>query len=72
MNSQHYIFVTGSIARPDEPVKTTWVTPDVIKKNQVKSRLCEAGPRRCEECQLCAFGRYYLGLNKLDAKAYPI
>ena len=37
MNSQHYIFVTGSVARPDEPVKTTWVTPDVIKKNQVKT-----------------------------------
>ena len=65
-------FPVGSIARPDERVKTTWVTPDSIKRNQVRKRLCQDGPMHCEACQMCAFGRFYLGLNKQDAKAYPI
>lgn len=54
------ICVTGSIARPDERIKTTWQTPENIVPQQVRHRLCEDGPKKCVECGLCAFGRFYV------------
>lgn len=54
------ICVTGSIARPDERIKTTWQTPENIVPQQVRHRLCEDGPKKCVECGLCAFGRWFV------------
>ena len=50
----------GKVAKPDEPIKTTWQTPENIVPQQVKYRLCKAGPKKCAECRLCAFGRWYV------------
>lgn len=58
--------VTGSIARPDEHTKTTWITPESIKPSLVSKRLCEAGPELCPECRMCAFGRFYLNMQKTE------
>jgi hypothetical protein len=59
------ISATGSIARPDDRIKTTWQTPENIVPQQVKFRLCKDGPKKCAECRLCAFGRWIIehGMN---------
>ena len=60
------IHVTGSIVLPDVRVKTTWLTPDKIPARNIKKHLCKAGPKMCQDCQLCAFGRAYLSLTASD------
>lgn len=44
-------------------VVTTWDTPENIVANQVRGHLCKAGPKKCAECKLCAFGRWWLEHN---------
>ena len=56
--------ITGSIARPDERIKTTWVVPDKVPARRVKSYLCKAGPKKCADCQLCEWGKRYLKLQE--------
>ena len=62
------ICVTGSIARPDERIKTTWQTPENIVPQQVRHRLCEDGPKKCVECGLCAFGRWFVEHEKENVR----
>lgn len=57
-------YITGEIARPDERIKTTWVTPDRVPAKNVKKHLCKAGPKQCAECQLCEWGKLYLKLQE--------
>lgn len=52
--------ITGSFARPDERIKTSWVTPDRVPARCIKNHLCKAGPKACKECQLCEWGKRYL------------
>ena len=54
------ISARGSVVTPDELAKTTWQTPENIVPQQVKYRLCKDGPKKCAECRLCAFGRWYV------------
>ena len=56
--------ITGSIARPDERIKTTWVVPDKVPARNVKAHLCKAGPKQCAECQLCEWGKLYLKMQE--------
>lgn len=62
------ICLGAQIARPDERVKTTWVTPESIIPRQIKYRLCKDGPNKCVECGLCAFGRWYVEHNMGEEK----
>ena len=60
------------MAMPEEtghPV-TSWTTPEKLDPKQIKNRLCSAGPKKCAECRLCAFGRYYVdnNLQRLEPK----
>ena len=57
---QTQIYITGSFVLPDEIAKTTWVTAESTESRYIKLRLCDAGPKMCYECQLCAFGRKYV------------
>ena len=59
-NGVRAFYATGRMAIPDVNVRTTWKTPDRIVPNQVKYQLCKDGPRKCAECRLCAFGRFYI------------
>lgn len=54
------IYLSGSLALPDEIAKTTWVTAESTESRYIKLRLCDNGPQGCAECQLCAFGRKYV------------
>ncbi len=59
------IFVSGRYTKKDELVNTWWITPEDVLPNQILNRLCTAGPAMCEECQGCAFGRFYLEHKEL-------
>lgn len=58
-SGRQIVYISGSVALPDEQVKTTWLTPEKIPKT-VKNHLCEAGPKECASCGLCAFGRWWV------------
>lgn len=53
----------------DNPVRTDWKTPEDMKPEYVRNRLCELGPERCGDCRLCAFGRWYVDHGMGDKKA---
>lgn len=61
------ISLTGQLTFEDSQVQTTWKTPDKIVPQQIKYCLCKDGPKKCAECRLCAFGRYYVD-NHLGEK----
>lgn len=55
-----YPYCRINTKQDDTPVRTTWVTPERIRPQYVKSKLCELGPAQCASCGLCAFGRFYV------------
>ena len=66
-NERCALSLTGKLALEERRVRTTWKTPEKIVPQQIRFHLCKDGPKKCAECRLCAFGRYYVD-NHLGEK----
>ena len=64
ITGKRIVYLSGSMAIPDERAKTTWVVPEKVPARNVKYHLCKAGPKLCAECQLCEWGKTYLRLQE--------
>ena len=59
-NGRRALNLAGKLAFEEGRVRTTWKTPEKIVPQQIRFHLCKDGPKKCAECRMCAFGRYYV------------
>ena len=67
-NGRRALNLAGKLAFEESRVRTTWKTPEKIVPQQIRFHLCKDGPRKCAECRMCAFGRYYVDNHLGDSK----
>jgi len=60
MNKGYILCSAVLYKNKDETTDSKIKTAKNMSKNQLRLRLCDAGPGRCAACMLCEYGKEYV------------